>query len=90
MCPDKKIKLNPPCVDFRLQIWVNNHLLKTNKLYLFPKVISLFDEAKYIIEKVKMDLSSQEGQFVRQFLGTRDIPSPKLIIKYQNKIKYKG
>ena len=45
-------------------------------LALRPKVIALFEDAKQLLEKVKMDLSVQEENLVRQLLPTRAIPSP--------------
>ena len=44
-------------------------------------MIALFEDAKKLIEKVRMNLSDQEENFVRQLLATRAIPSPKLLIK---------
>ena len=35
----------------------------------------------FTAQKVKFDLSVKEGEFVRQSLATRAIPSPKLLIK---------
>ena len=46
-------------------------------------MISLFDEANGLPERVKIDLSVQEEQFVRQLLVTHKIPSTKILIKYQ-------
>ena len=50
--------------------WVSDHMLKAACLALCPKVITLFGETNELIEKVKMDLSVQEENFVRQSLAT--------------------
>ena len=69
--------------------WVSDYLLKATDLDLHPKVITLFEEANGLIERVGMDLLVQEEQFIRQFLATREIPSPKILIKYHKKINKK-
>ena len=61
--------------------WVSGHLQKADDLALRPKVMALYDNANLLLEKVKLDLSVKEEEFVRQSLATRAIPSPKLIIK---------
>ena len=61
-----------------------------SEIALLPKVISLLKEWNKLIEKVNINMSSQEEQFVTQFLTTRVIPSPKLLIKYHNAIDKKG
>ena len=63
--------------------WVSDYLLKATDLALHPKVITLFEEANGLIERVGMDLLVQEEQFIRQFLATRYIPFTKLVIKDQ-------
>ena len=44
----------------------------------------------YCFEKVKLDLSVKEEEFVRQLLATRAIPSPKLLIKDHKTINGNG
>ena len=44
----------------------------------------------YCFEKVKLDLSVKEEEFVRQSLATRAIPSPKLLIKDHKAINENG
>ena len=44
--------------------WVSNHLLKASDLALRPKVFSLFEDVNELFEKVKMELSVQEGNFL--------------------------
>ena len=61
--------------------WVSAHLQKAADLALRPKVMALYENANLLLEKVKLDLSIKEEEFVRQSLATRDIPSPKLLIK---------
>ena len=55
-------KTNPtlPILVAEYKLWSTNHLLKAADLALCLKVIRLIEEAKKLIEKVKMDLSSQE------------------------------
>ena len=61
--------------------WVSAHLQKAADLALRPKVMELYENANLLLEKVKLDLSVKEEEFVRQSLATRVIPSPKLLIK---------
>ena len=68
----------------------NNHLLKVTNFTIHPKVLILFYEAKKLIEKVWMDFSSKEEQFVRKSLASRSLPSPKLLTKDNNTINKKG
>ena len=70
--------------------WVCDFLLKATDLALHPKAIALFEDAKKLLEKVKMYLSVQEENFVRQSLATRAIPSPRLLIKVHNTTNKKG
>ena len=65
---------------------VSNHLLKAANLSLLPKAIIMFEEAKRLILKMKMDLSVH----TRKLIATREIPSPKLLIKDHNTINEKG
>ena len=74
-------------IDYRR--WVSDHLLKSANLSLRPKVVALFEYANKLLDIVKMELSSQKGNFVRQSLATRAILSPKLIIKYHKTINKK-
>ena len=53
-------------------------------------MIGIFEGEKKFIEKVNMDLSSQEEQFVRQSLAMQEIPYPKLSIKDPNTFDKKG
>ena len=71
-------------------MWFSNHLLKADKITLCPKVIALFEEANGLIEKLKIDLTFQEEQFVKQLLDARVIPYPKLLIKDHKTINKKG
>ena len=52
--------------------------------------MALFENANLLLEKVKLELSVKEEEFVRQLLETRAIPSPKLFIKDHKTIKEKG
>ena len=52
--------------------------------------MDLFEDANKLLNKVKMELSVQEENFVRQLLATRSIPSPKPFIKYHKTINEKG
>ena len=70
--------------------WVYDHLLKAADLTIRPKVMALFEDANLLLEKVKMELSVKEEEFVRQSLATQAIPSPKLLIKYHKTINEKG
>ena len=51
--------------------WVSDHLLRVADLTILPKVVSLFGDVKKLLDKVKMELSVQEENFVRQSLATR-------------------
>ena len=57
----KKIHLISKNSDYKL--WVNEHLLKSDNLDLRLKVRGLFKGATKLIEKVKIELSSQEETF---------------------------
>ena len=70
--------------------WVSEHIQKAADLALRPKVMALFENANLLLEKVKLELSVKEEEFVRQFLATRVILSPKILIKDHNAIKEKG
>ena len=61
--------------------WVSGHLLKASDLALRPKLVALFEDAKKLLDKVKMEFSVQEETFVRQLLATKAILYPKLLIK---------
>ena len=50
--------------------------------YYYPKSDRLIKEAKNLVEKEEIYLSSQEEQFVKKMLATPVISSPKLVIKY--------
>ena len=64
-------------------------VLKTADHDLRLKVITLFEEAKEILKKVKMDLAGQEENFVRQLLAKCAIPYPRLLVKYHKTINKK-
>ena len=64
--------------------WVSEQLLKASNLDFCPKIVALFEDANELLKKVKMELSVQEVNFVRQSIATRAIPYPKLLIKDQN------
>ena len=64
--------------------------MKATDLALRTKVVALFEDAKFLLDKVKTELSVQEEIFVRQSLATKAIPDPKLLIKDHKKIKEKG
>ena len=66
-----------------------NHMLKEDYLDLRPKVVSLFEEANILIEKVNMDLLVQQEKFVIQSLVIQAIVSPKILIKDQKTINGK-
>ena len=52
-------------------------------------MITLFEDANKLLEKVKMELSVQEENFVKQSIAKPEISSPKLLIKYCKKINKK-
>ena len=70
--------------------WVSDHLSKAEELALHTKVVALFEDANCLLDKVKMELSVQEENFVRQSLATKAIPYPKLLIKDHKTINEKG
>ena len=70
--------------------WVSTHLQKAADLVLRPKAMALYKNANLLLEKVKLDLSVKEEEFVRQSLATRAIPYPKLLIKDHNTINENG
>ena len=72
------------------RLWVSDHILKASDLAIRPNVVALFEDAKKLLDKVKMEFSVQEESFVRQSLAMRAIPSPKLLIKDHNKTNKKG
>ena len=49
---------------------VSDHLLKAANLSLRTKVVSLFEDATKLLDKVKMELSVQEENYVSQSLAT--------------------
>ena len=49
-----------------------------------------YENANLLLEKVKLDISVKEEEYVRQFLATRVIPSTKLLIKDHNTINENG
>ena len=65
-------------------------MLKAADLDFPRKLIALLEEVNGLIGKMKMDLSVQEEQCVRQLPTTRAIPFPKLLIKDHKTIKRKG
>ena len=64
--------------------------MKAADLALRAKVVALFEDANSLLDKVKMELSVQEENFVRQSLATKAIPAPKLLIKDHKTINEKG
>ena len=52
--------------------------------------MALYEYANLLLEKLKLELSVKEEEFVRQSLAARVIPSPKLLIKYHKTINEKG
>ena len=54
------------------------------------KLMALFENTNLLLEKVKLELSVKEEEFVRQFLATRVILSPKILIKGHKTINEKG
>ena len=52
--------------------------------------MALYENANLLLEKVKLDLSVKEEEFVRQSLATRAILSPKLLIKDHKTINENG
>ena len=71
------------------KLWVSDHLHKAANLALRPKVMAIYENVNLLPEKVKLDLSVKEEKFVRQYLATRAIPSPKLLIKDHKTISEK-
>ena len=70
--------------------WVSNHLSKAADLALRAKVVVLFENANDLLNKVKMEMSVQEENFVRQSLAKKAIPVPKILIKDHKTIDEKG
>ena len=64
--------------------------MKAADLALQAKVVALFEDANILLDKVKMELSVQEENLVRQSLATKAIPASKLLIKDHKKINEKG
>ena len=54
------------------------------------KVVALFEDENKLLNKVKMEFSVQEENFVRQSLAMKSIPYPKLLIKDHKTINKKG
>ena len=48
--------------------------------------MALYENTNLLLEKVKLELSVKEEEFVRQLPATRAILSPKLLIKYHKTI----
>ena len=69
--------------------WVSDYLQKAVDLVLHPKVMALFENANFLLEKAKTELSVQEEDVLRQLLATREIPSLKLLIKDHKNINDK-
>ena len=90
LCSDRKINSTKIIKIEDYKRWVSDRLLKVANLAIRPKVMALFEDGNKIIDKVKMELSVQEVNFVRQLLATREIPSPKLIIKDHKTINDNG
>ena len=72
------------------KMWVSAHLQKASDLALRPKVMALYENANLLLEKVKLDLSVKEEQFVRKLLATRAILYPKILIKDHKTINENG
>ena len=53
-------------------------------------MVALFEDANCLLDKLKMELSVQEENFVRQSLVTKAIPAPKLLIRDHKTINEKG
>ena len=69
---------------------LSDHLLKAANFDLRPKVLALFEDANKLLGKVKMEISAQKEEFVRQSLATKAILSPKLMIQDHNTINKIG
>ena len=69
---------------------VTAHLQKAADLALRPKVMDLYENANLLLERVKLELSVKEEEFVRKSLATREILSPKLLIKDHKTINENG
>ena len=52
--------------------------------------MDLYENANFLLEKVKLELSVKEEEFVRQLLATRAILFPKVLIKDHKTINDKG
>ena len=50
--------------------WVSDHLLNAADLAIRPKVMDLFEDTNKLLDKVKMELSVKEEDFVRQSIAT--------------------
>ena len=70
--------------------WVSDHLQKAADLALRPNVMAPYESSNLLLEKVKLDLSVKEEEFVRQSLATRANPSSQLLIKDLKTINEKG
>ena len=69
---------------------VSDRPQKAADLALRLKVMAIYENANLLLEKVKLDLSVKEEEFVRQYLATRAIPSSKILIKDHKTINEKG
>ena len=70
--------------------WVEEHLETSAKEIDIKRIIEIFDLAIEMQEKYKDLLSDQEYLFLQKNLLTKNIPTPKLIIKDHKKPNEQG
>ena len=61
------------------KLWVSDHLSKAEDLALRAKVVSLFEDANCLLDKVKMELSVQEENFCETIASNESDPGSKII-----------
>jgi hypothetical protein len=70
--------------------WTIKHLLKNGKVIPRSKLIEVLDNANELLESLDDIMSEDEYSFVREFLNSKAIPSPKLLIKDHKEINDDG
>ena len=61
--------------------WMKNHIDKCGFETPRSKLVEIFDESEKLLEEMKVWISKNEYNFVREKLLTRGIPTPMLLIK---------
>ena len=74
----------------KYKMWVEEHLESSAKEIRVKIIIEIFDLAMEMQEKYKDILSEKEYTFLTKNLLTKNIPTPKLIIKDHKKMNQQG